>query len=394
MIYLDYNATTPVDERVLAAMLPFFRTDFGNAASRTHAFGWRAEEAVKMAREEIASAIGARPEEIVFTSGATESDNLALKGVAEMYARKGDHIITLTTEHKAVLDTCAYLEKIGKRVTYLSVDKEGMVDLKALEQEMTEQTVLVSIMLANNETGVVQQMKEISDIVHRHGSLLMSDATQAVGKIPVDVDALGIDLMAFSAHKLYGPKGVGALYVRRKNPRVSLSAIQHGGGHERNFRSGTLNVPGIVGFGKALALCRAEMEEEALRIAALRDRLEHALLAVPETFVNGNQANRLPNVTNMSLRYVNAEALIMAMRGVAVATGSACTSAAIEPSHVLAAMGLDTEDAYASIRFSLGRFTTEEEVEEAIRIVLAAIKKLRARNPAWLAKLAAEKGKE
>ena len=391
MIYLDYNSTTPVDERVLAAMLPFFRTDFGNSASRTHAFGWRAAEAAKIAREQIAAFIGARPEEIVFTSGATESDNLGLKGVAEMYARKGDHIITVTTEHKAVLDACAYLEKIGKRVTYLSVNAEGLVDLEELEREMTEQTVLVSIMLANNETGVVQPMKEIAEIVHRHGSILMSDATQAIGKIPVDVNALGIDLMAFTAHKLYGPKGVGALYVRRRNPRVNLSAQLHGGGHERNFRSGTLNVPGIVGFGKAISLCREEMEQEALRIAALRDRLEQALLAVPETFVNGGQASRLPNVTNMGLRYVNAEALIMAMRGVAVATGSACTSAAIEPSHVLAAMGLDSNDAYASIRFSLGRFTTEEEVEETIQIVEAAIKKLRGRNPEWLAKLAAEK---
>lgn len=390
MIYLDNNATTPVDERVLDAMLPFFRNDFGNAASNTHAFGWRASEAVKIARREIAAFIGARPEELVFTSGATEGDNLALKGVAEMYARKGDHIVTVATEHKAVLDTCAYLEKIGKRVTYLPVDRGGMIDLDRLEKAMTAETVLVSVMLANNETGVIHPLPEISEIVHRHGSLLMTDATQAVGKIPVDVNALGVDLMAFTAHKLYGPKGVGALYVRRRNPRVSLTPMQHGGGHERNHRSGTLNVPGIVGFGKAIALCKEEMAEEAIRIRQMRDRLEGALLEIPETYVNGTQASRMPNVTNMSFGYVNAEALIMAVRGLAVATGSACTSASIEPSHVLQAMGLATEEAYASIRFSLGRFNTEAEMDEAVEIVGKAIRKMRSRNPEWLAREASK----
>lgn len=386
MIYLDYNATTPIDERVLEEMLPFFKHEFGNAASRNHAYGWRANESVKIAREQAARLIGAEPEEIVFTSGATESDNLALKGVAEVYGRKGDHIVTLATEHKAVLDTCAYLEKQGKRVTYLPVDKGGHIDLDALRKAITPETILVSVMLSNNETGVIQPLRAIADIVHEGGSLLMTDATQAVGKIPVDVNALGVDLMAFSAHKLYGPKGIGALYIRRRNPRVSLRAQVHGGGHERNVRSGTLNVPGIVGFGKALEICGEEMAAEAQRIAALRDRLEQALLEIPETFVNGNQADRMANVTNMSFRYVNAEALIMGMRGLAVATGSACSSGSIEPSHVLQAMGLVTEDAYASIRFSMGRFTTEEEVDEAIVLARRAILKLRSRNPEWLMK--------
>lgn len=382
-VYLDYNSTTPLDERVFEAMLPYFKSRFGNASSRTHSYGWEAEEAVKIARESVAALIGARPEEIIFTSGATESNNLALRGVAEMYARKGDHLITVATEHKAVLDTCAYLEKVGKRVTYLPVDAGGRIDLGELESAMTPETVLVSVMYGNNETGVIQEMDKISKIVHQHGSIFMSDATQAVGKIPVNVNDSGIDLMSFTGHKLYGPKGVGALFTRRRNPRVTLSPLIHGGGHERGFRSGTLNVPGIVGLGAAATLCSQDLETEQEKIKQLRDQLQAGLLDIPKSFVNGYQEDRLPNVTNMSFQFVEAEALIMAMRDLAVATGSACTSASIEPSHVLKAMGLGDDDAYASIRFSLGRFSTETEVKQAIESVKAAIEKLRAMNPDW-----------
>lgn len=363
--------------------MPFFGEMYGNAASQTHSYGWQAEEAVKMARERIAGLIGALPEEIVFTSGATESDNLALKGVAELYAGKGDHIVTLATEHKAVIDTCDYLEKIGKRVTVLGVNAEGLIDLDELEAAMTAETVLVSVMMANNEIGVIQPMGEIAEIVHRHGSILMSDATQAVGKIPAKVNETGIDLMAFSAHKMYGPKGVGALYVRRRNPRVRMTPQIHGGGHERGFRSGTLNVPGIVGMGKAAEICALEMEAEALRMAEMRDRLENALLQIPCVSVNGSQIHRLPQVSNLSFQYVDADALIMAMRGIAVSTGSACTSASLEPSHVLQALGLPDDDAYASIRFSLGRFTTDKDIDFAIAHVTEAIEKLRQLNPGW-----------
>lgn len=382
-IYLDYNATTPVDPRVLEEMLPFFGEMYGNAASRTHAFGWQAEEAVKTARERIAELIGCRPEEIVFTSGATESINLALKGIADAYAAQGNHIITVATEHKAVLDTCAHLEKIGKRVTYLPVDAQGQIDLAELEAALTASTILVAIMMANNETGTVHPMTEIAEIVHRHGAILMSDATQAVGKLPVRVDDLGIDALAFSAHKMYGPKGVGGLYLRRRHPRVRPLPQLHGGGHERGFRSGTLNVPGIVGLGKAAEIARTEIEPEAKRQAALRDQLEHTLRHVPGVSVNGPPDNRLPNVSNLSIRYVEADALIMAMREVAVSTGSACTSASIEPSHVLRAMGLPDDDAYASIRFSLGRFTTAEDIEIATQHVIHAIDRLRKLNPEW-----------
>jgi cysteine desulfurase len=382
-LYLDNCATTPLDPRVLEEMMPFFGEMYGNAASRTHSFGWQAEEAVKIARERISDLIGALPEEIIFTSGATESNNLALKGVAELYASKGDHIITLATEHKAVIDTCDYLEKIGKRVTFLGVSKEGLIDLAELEAAMSEKTVLVSVMMANNEIGVIQPMAEIAEIVHRHGAILMSDATQAVGKISVKVNQTGIDLMAFSAHKMYGPKGVGALYVRRRNPRVRLSPQLHGGGHERGFRSGTLNVPGIVGMGKAAELCGLEMEAEALRMAEMRDRLENTLLELPCVSVNGSRTFRLPQVSNLSFQYVDADALIMAMRGIAVSTGSACTSASIQPSHVLQALGLPDDDAYASIRFSLGRFTTKGDIDFAIGHVTEAIEKLRQLNPGW-----------
>ncbi|RYF09234.1 MAG: aminotransferase class V-fold PLP-dependent enzyme, partial [Flavobacteriales bacterium] len=326
-IYLDNNATTPLDPRVLEAMLPYFTSKFGNAASRNHAFGWVAEEGVDYAREQVAKLIGCTEKEIIFTSGATEGDNLAIKGVFEMYADKGNHIITATTEHKAVLDTCKHLEKQGARVTYLKVKEDGLIDLAELEAAMTPETILVSIMYGNNEIGVVQPIKEISAIAHKHGALFFSDATQAVGKIPVDVNADGIDLMAFTAHKMYGPKGVGALYVRRKNPRVKVTSQMDGGGHERGMRSGTLNVPGIVGLGKACELCRLEMESEAQRLSALRDKLEAALTTMEESYVNGNTQHRLPHVANISFKYVEGEGLMMAMKDLAVSSGSACTSA-------------------------------------------------------------------
>jgi cysteine desulfurase len=376
-IYLDNNATTQLDPRVLEAMLPFLREVYGNAASSTHAYGWQAAEAVKIAREEVAGLIGATPEEIVFTSGATESDNLALKGVAEAYASKGDHIITVATEHKAVLDTCHWLEKTGRRVTYLGVDSDGRIDLTELQAALTPHTVLVSVMLANNETGVLQDLAAISAIVHTSGSLLMSDATQAVGKIPVDVQALGIDLLALSAHKLHGPKGVGALYVRRRGPRVTLAPQMHGGGHERGHRSGTLNVPGIVGLGKACLLAGADLTHDAPKMAALRDHLENCLLALGGVRRNGHTQHRLPNTSNLSFDGVEADALINAMPGIAIATGSACTSALMEPSHVLRAMGVVDSAAFASIRFSLGRMTTAEEVELAVAEVTRGVAKLR-----------------
>jgi cysteine desulfurase len=382
-VYLDHNATTPLDPRVLEEMLPFLTSKFGNAASRTHLFGWEAEEAVKIARERIANLVGAEPGEIVFTSGATESDNLALKGVAEIYASRGDHLITVATEHKAVLDTCEYLEKTGRTVTYLPVDADGRITPEQVAAAMTDRTILVSVMLANNETGVLQPIREIAEVVHAKGAILMSDATQAVGKMPVKVNEWGIDLMAFSAHKMHGPKGVGALYVRRRGPRVALAPQMHGGGHEKGFRSGTLNVPGIVGFGMAALLASEEAEEEAVFLRRLRDRLEKALLALPDVRVNGSLAHRMEHVTNLSFGGVEAEALMMAMRDLAVSTGSACTSASLQPSHVLQAMGLSQDDAYASIRFSLGRFTTGEEIDYAIQTAIQAIQQLRLANPLW-----------
>lgn len=332
-IYLDNNATTPLDPRVLEAMLPYFTEKFGNAASRNHAFGWVAEEGVDYAREQVAKLIGCTEKEIIFTSGATEADNLAIKGVFEMYKEKGNHIITAVTEHKAVLDTCKHLEKNGARVTYLGVKEDGLIDLAELEAAMTPETILVSIMYGNNEIGVIQPVKEIAAIAHKHGALFMTDATQAVGKIPVDVNADGIDLMAFSAHKMYGPKGVGVLYVRRKNPRVKVTAQMDGGGHERGMRSGTLNVPGIVGLGKACELCRLEMESESVRLSALRDKLETTLNKMEESYVNGNTQHRLPHVANISFKYVEGEGLMMAMSDLAVSSGSACTSASLEPSY-------------------------------------------------------------
>lgn len=382
-IYLDNNATTPLDPRVLEAMLPYFTNKFGNAASRNHAFGWVAEEGVDYAREQVAKLIGCTDKEIIFTSGATEADNLGIKGVFEMYADKGNHIITATTEHKAVLDTCKHLEKQGAKVTYLQVKEDGLIDLNELEAAMTPQTILVCIMYGNNEIGVVQPVKEISAIAHQHGALFMTDATQAVGKIPVDVNTDGIDLMAFSAHKMYGPKGVGALYVRRKNPRVKVTSQMDGGGHERGMRSGTLNVPGIVGFGKACELCRLEMDEEAKRLSALRDKLERELTSLEESYVNGNTQHRLPHVANISFKYVEGEGLMMAMKDLAVSSGSACTSASLEPSYVLKSLGLSDDLAHSSIRFGLGRFTTEEEVDYAIEVTKKAVNHLRDLSPLW-----------
>jgi len=372
-----------MDPRVLDAMVPYFTQKFGNAASRNHAFGWVAEEAVDYAREQVAKIIGATEKEIIFTSGATEADNLAIKGVFEMYQEKGNHIITAVTEHKAVLDTCKHIEKLGGKVTYLSVKEDGMIDLNELEAAMTKETILVSIMYGNNEIGVIQPVKEIAAIAHKHGALFMTDATQAVGKIPVDVNADGIDLLAFSAHKIYGPKGVGALYVRRKGPRVKVTAQMDGGGHERGMRSGTLNVPGIVGFGKACELCLQEMESEAKRLSALRDKLQAALTVLEESYVNGNVEHRLPHVANISFKYVEGEGLMMAMKDLAVSSGSACTSASLEPSYVLKSLGLSDDLAHSSIRYGLGRFTTDEEVDYAIEITKKAVTHLRELSPLW-----------
>ncbi len=382
-IYLDNNATTPMDPRVLDAMLPYFNQKFGNAASRNHAFGWVAEEAVDYAREQIAKLIGASEKEIIFTSGATEADNLAIKGVFEMYKDKGNHIITTTTEHKAVLDTCKHIEKLGARVTYLPVQSDGLINLQELEAAMTSETILVSVMYGNNEIGVIQPIKEIAAIAHKFGALFMTDATQAAGKIPVNVIADGIDLLAFSAHKMYGPKGVGALYVRRKGPRVKVTAQMDGGGHERGMRSGTLNVPGIVGFGKACELCALEMESEAKRLSALRDKLQTSLLQLEESYVNGNVEHRLPHVANISFKYVEGEGLMMAMKDLAVSSGSACTSASLEPSYVLKSLGLSDDLAHSSIRFGLGRFTTEEEVDYAIEVTKKSVTHLRELSPLW-----------
>jgi len=382
-IYLDNNATTPMDPRVLDAMLPYFTNKFGNAASRNHPFGWVAEEAVDYAREQVAKLIGASEKEIIFTSGATESDNLGIKGVFEMYKDKGNHIITCTTEHKAVLDTCKHVEKLGARVTYLPVQSDGLINLAELEAAMTSETILVCIMYGNNEIGVIQPVKEIAAIAHKFGALFMTDATQAVGKIPVNVISDGIDILAMSAHKMYGPKGIGALYVRRKNPRVKVTAQMDGGGHERGMRSGTLNVPGIVGLGKACELCMQDMEADTKRLSALRDKLESALTVLEESYVNGNVEHRLPHVANISFKYVEGEGLMMAMKDLAVSSGSACTSASLEPSYVLKSLGLSDDLAHSSIRFGLGRFTTEEEVDYAIEVTKKSVTHLRELSPLW-----------
>lgn len=383
-IYLDNNATTACDPRVVEAMLPYFTQNFGNAASRNHSFGWFAEEAVGNAREQVARLIGASDSEIIFTSGATEADNLAIKGVFEMYAAKGNHIITSVTEHKAVLDTCAHIEKIGGDVTYLGVSSEGLIDLAELEAAIKPTTILISIMYGNNETGVLQPVKEIGAIAKKHGVLFFSDAVQAVGKIPVDVLRDGIDLMAFTAHKMYGPKGVGALYIRRKNPRVKVTAQLDGGGHEKGMRSGTLNVPGIVGFGKAAELAMLEMEQDAMRLQKLRDKLESELLKIEEVSVNGSRDHRLPHVTNVSFNKVESEGLLMGFnKNIAVSSGSACTSASLQPSYVLKALGLSDELARSAVRFGLGRFNTEEEIDYTIEQVRDTVLRLREMNHLW-----------
>ncbi|MBL7751336.1 MAG: IscS subfamily cysteine desulfurase [Chitinophagaceae bacterium] len=383
-IYLDHNATTPCDPRVVEAMIPYFTESFGNAASRNHPFGWQAEEAVDYAREQVAQLIGADPKEIIFTSGATEGDNLAIKGVFEMYASKGNHIITCNIEHKAVLDTCKHIEKEGGEVTYLDVNKDGLVDPKDVEAAIKPNTILIALMYANNEIGTVMPIREIGAIARKHGVLLFTDATQAVGKIPVDVKADNIDLLAMTAHKMYGPKGIGALYVRRKNPRVKVTAQMDGGGHERGMRSGTLNVPGIVGFGKACELARLEMDQDAKRLVVLRDKLETALLGLEEAYLNGDKQHRLPHVSNISFKYVEGEGLMMGFnKEIALSSGSACTSASLEPSYVLKALGLGDDLAHSSLRFGLGRFTTEEQIDYTIEQVSRTVNKLREMSPLW-----------
>jgi len=383
-IYLDNHATTPVDPRVLDAMLPYFTEKFGNAASRNHEFGWKAEEAVENARAQIARLINASPKEIVFTSGATESTNLAIKGAAEMYREKGNHIITQVTEHKATLDTCKRLEKYGYEVTYLPVERDGRINLEDLRRAITPKTILISIMYANNEIGVVQPVAEIGKIAKEKGVFFHADAVQAVGKIPVDVQKDGIDLMSISGHKIYGPKGVGALYVRRKNPRVQLSAIIDGGGHERGMRSGTLNVPGIVGLGKACELCQQEMAQESARLQGLRDRLKESIMSrLDETYINGSMEHRLPHNINISFAYVEGESLLMGINDVAVSSGSACTSATLEPSYVLKALGVGEDLAHTSIRFGIGRFNTEEEVDYVADRVVETVTRLRELSPLY-----------
>ena len=383
-IYMDNHATTPMDPRVLEAMLPYFMEKFGNAASRNHPFGWTAEEAVENAREQVAKLIGATAKEIIFTSGATESDNLAIKGGAEMYREKGNHIITAVTEHKAVLDTCKRLEKNGYRVTYLAVQKDGLVDLEELKHAIDDKTILVTIMAANNEIGVLQPWREIGKICRERGVLFHTDGVQAVGKVPIDVNKDNIDLMSITAHKIYGPKGVGALYVRRKNPRVQISAIIDGGGHERGMRSGTLNVPGIVGLGKACELAREEMAKEGTHLASLRDRLRDRIMGrLDETYINGSMEHRLPGNLNISFAYVEGESLLMGINDVAVSSGSACTSATLEPSYVLKALGTGDDLAHSSIRFGIGRFNNEAEVDYVADRVCETVERLRELSPLY-----------
>jgi cysteine desulfurase len=383
-IYLDNNATTPVDPRVVEAMIPYFTTHFGNAASRNHPFGWEAEEGVDYAREQVAKLIGAEDKEIIFTSGATEAINLALKGAYEMYAKKGNHIITVKTEHKAVLDTCKHIEKMGGEVTYLDVNYDATINLDELEAAIKPGTILVSIMFANNETGVIQNMKAIGEICAKHGVLFMSDITQAVGKIPVNVKELGIHLATFTAHKMYGPKGVGALFVNRIKPRVKVTAQIDGGGHERGMRSGTLNVPSIVGFGKAAEICMQDMEKDTARIIKLRDRLETELSKLEEVTINGNVNSRMPHVTNMSFKHVEGEGLMMTFnQEIGLSSGSACTSASLEPSYVLVAMGLGDDLAHSSLRFSLGRFTTDDDIDYTIGAIANGVNHMRDLSPIW-----------
>ncbi|OQA31994.1 MAG: Cysteine desulfurase [Betaproteobacteria bacterium ADurb.Bin341] len=382
-IYLDYSATTPVDPRVAEKMIPYLTEFFGNPASRSHSFGWKAEEAVEHARAQVAALVNADPKEIVWTSGATESNNLAIKGAAHFYAgTKGKHIITVKTEHKAVLDTCRELEREGFEVTYLDVQENGLIDLQALQAALRPDTVLVSVMLVNNEIGVIQPIAEIGEICRSKGILFHVDAAQATGKVDIDLAALKVDLMSFSAHKTYGPKGIGALYVRRK-PRVRLEAQMHGGGHERGFRSGTLATHQIVGMGEAYAIAKAEMAEENRRIGALRDRLLKGIQDLPATYVNGDLEQRVPHNLNISFAYVEGESMMMALKDLAVSSGSACTSASLEPSYVLRALGRNDELAHSSIRFTLGRFTTEEEIDYAIKQLHEKIGKLREMSPLW-----------
>jgi cysteine desulfurase len=387
-IYMDNHATTPVDPRVLEAMLPYFSEKFGNAASRNHAFGWESEAAVDTAREQIARLIHARsPREIVFTSGATESDNLAIKGIADAYREKGNHIVTCVTEHKAVLDSCKTLEKHGCRVTYLPVDGDGLIDLRQLREAITDKTILISVMAANNEIGTIAPVQEIGRIAKEKGVLFHSDATQAVGKFPVDVEAMGIDLLSLSAHKMYGPKGIGALYVRASQPRVKLTPMIDGGGHERGMRSGTLNVAGIVGLGAACAIAQKEMDVESERLTGLRERLKNGIFdALDEVQINGHPTLRLPGNMNMSFAFVEGESLLMALKEIAVSTGSACTSASLEPSYVLRAIGVPDALAHTSIRFGLGRFNTEEEVDFTVRRVAEEVKRLRGISPLYQAR--------
>src|SRR5438132_1222890 len=383
-IYMDNHATAPMDPRVLEEMLPYFREKFGNAASRNHSFGWVAEEGVETARERVAKLIGATTKEIIFTSGGTESDNLAIKGVAEMYKEKGNHVITPVTEHKAVLDTCKRLEKYGYKVTYLPVKPDGLVDLDQLKDAFTDKTILVSIMAANNEIGVVQPIAEIGKLCRERGVLFHSDAVQALGKVPLDVNKMNIDLASLTAHKLYGPKGCGALYVRRKNPRVQISAIIDGGGHERGMRSGTLNVPGIVGLGKACALAKEEMAQEGADLAALRDRLRDRIMGrLDEVYINGSMEHRLPGNLNISLAYVEGESLLMGINDVAVSSGSACTSATLEPSYVLKALGTGDDLAHSSIRFGIGRFNTQAEIDYVADRVVETVQRLRELSPLY-----------
>jgi cysteine desulfurase len=383
-IYMDNHATTPLDPRVLDAMMPYLTSTFGNAASRNHSFGWEAEKAVEIAREQIAKLIGATAKEIIFTSGATESNNLAIKGIAEMYRERGNHIITQVTEHKAVLDTCKRMEKAGFRVTYLPVKADGLIDLDDLRRAIDDKTILVTIMFANNEIGVIQPVAEIGKICREKGVIFHTDAVQAVGKVPVDVNSMNIDVLSLSGHKIYGPKGVGALYVRRRNPRVQISEQINGGGHERGMRSGTLNVPGIVGLGKACEISREEMASEDKRLRALRDKLKTKLeSSLDYIHVNGSMEHRLPGNLNMSFVYVEGESLLMGINDVAVSSGSACTSATLEPSYVLKALGLGDDVAHSSIRFGLGRFNTEAEVDYVSDKVIDIVQKLRELSPLY-----------
>lgn len=383
-IYMDNHSTTPMDPKVLEAMLPYFIEKFGNAASRNHQFGWDAEEAVEQARKQLARLIHCDAKEIVFTSGATESNNLALKGVVEMYKEKGNHVITCATEHRAILDTCKALEKRGVTVTYLEVAKDGRVNPDDVRKAITDKTILLSIMLANNEIGTIHPIAEIGKIAKEKGILLHCDATQGVGKIPVDVEALKVDLMSFSAHKIYGPKGIGALYVRKKGPRVRLAPQMDGGGHERGMRSGTLPVPSIIGFGKACELCEQAMPTESARLAAMRDRLQALILKdLDECYLNGHPTERLPHNLNISFAYVEGEALLMGVKEIALSSGSACTSATLEPSYVLRALGVGSDLAHSSIRFGLGRFTTDDEVDYTAKRMVEAVKRLREMSPLY-----------